>query len=149
MRLRCVLLFLLVLALTMPLSAKGPTTKLVVTGPGIATPIEVTSPAAIAPSVYGGEFFGRPVSAPPVAWTRYTVTFHLLPPRETTPRAMYQVQFVRDPLSADAFVYLPAPTEPAGQANRHTISREGQDGHWYRAAPAWGRAVAAALAHSI
>ena len=135
----------LAVPLAVPLSAKGPTTKLVITGPGLSAPVEISSPAAIAPSVYGGEFIGQPAPPPPAILKRYTVTFHVLAPRETAPRPRYQVQFARDPLSAEAFVYLPAPTEPAGKANRHTIMREGQDGRWHHAAPAWSRAVAAAL----
>jgi hypothetical protein len=135
----------LALSVAAPLAAKGPTTKLVITGPGISAPIDVTSAAAIAPSVFGGEFIGPPATEPPALWKRYTIRFHVMPPRETTARPMYQVLFTRDPLSGEAFIYLPSLAEPAGRMNRHTIVREGHDGHWHRASPAWAGAIAAAL----
>ncbi len=136
---------LLVAAFVTVLEAKGPTVKLVVTGPGLPNAVEVTSANALAASVWGGEFIGRPSATPPAMLPRYIVAFHVRLPRDQGVKMMYVVQYVRDPFSGRGFVYLPARDDEWGHVNRSTIGRDGQDGRWHSAERKWSEAVAMAL----
>jgi hypothetical protein len=134
----------LVLALAEGMAAKGPTTRLVISGPGLPQPIETTDPEALA-NVWAGSFIGEPASEPDKSLSRYAVTFYVRPPREAFSRAMYVVYYVRDPGSGRGFVYLPGRGEEGWAMNVRTILRDGQDGRWHQAAAGWNDAVASAL----
>ena len=131
-------------ALADGLDAKGPTTRLVISGPGLSQPVETTDPKALA-NVWGGSFIAEPAPEPDSALPRYLVTFYVQAPRET-PRAMYAVTYVRDPQSGRGFVYLPGRGEEGWAMNVRTILRDGQDGRWHRANREWSDALARALA---
>jgi hypothetical protein len=133
----------LVVALGDGLAAKGPTTRLVISGPGLSRPVETTDPKALV-NVWGGSFIAEPAPEPDRALPRYVVTFYVQAPRDTS-RAMYAVTYVRDPQSGSGFVYLPGRGEEGWAMNVRTILREGQDGRWHHAAAAWSDAVASVL----
>ena len=138
------LVLALVLARADGLAAKGPTTRIVISGPPLPRPVETTDPKALA-NVWAGRFIAEPASEPDPALPRYLVTFYVQAPRET-PRAMYIVSYVRDPQSGGGFVYLPGRGEEGWAMNVRTILRDGQDGRWHRATREWSDALARALA---
>jgi hypothetical protein len=125
-------------------AAKGQTRRLLVTGGTLQAPIEITSPDALA-NVWGGSFLGEPTLEPSATLPRYTVSFYVVPPRETADRLMYVVSYVRDLDGAGGVVCLPGLGEPTNALNVRTILRPDQDGHCHRGEPHWSRAINAAL----
>jgi hypothetical protein len=123
--------------------AKGPTVKLTIPGPGVAQALEVTDPNALV-HVWNGDFIGSPASIPDESLPRYTVSFYALPPRSAV-RMVYVVHYARDPKTGQGFVHLPGRGEEWYGLNVSTILRDGQDGKWHQASPAWSTAIAAAL----
>jgi hypothetical protein len=133
----------------LPGAAKSRTVKLMISGPGIARPLEVTDPAALA-NAWGGEFLAGPASQPDARLPRYTVSFYaelMRAERTGSPeiRLMYVVEYCRDPATAAGYVFLPGPDDGRYKLNATTILRDGQDGRWQHAAPAWNEAVWKAL----
>jgi hypothetical protein len=124
---------------TAVLSAKGPTVKLTVSGGGLPSAIEVTTPAALA-HVWSDHFIGSSAPQPRVELPRYQVAFHVLPNGQRVPKVMYVVTYVQDPDSGEAFVYLPGRGEEHSRLNASTILRSGA-GRWHRAVPKWADAV--------
>jgi hypothetical protein len=143
--------------ITATLVAKGSTVRLTIAGPGLSSPLELTSPAAIAANVYGGNFIGNRATEPDKAFPRYTVSFYVELPGSSIPRMlyveppeeigrmMYVVYYARNPRTGQGFVYLPGRDDGWYRFNIHTIGREEQDGKWHEATPAWSAAIAAAL----
>jgi hypothetical protein len=127
-----------------PVAAKGVTRCLVVTGPGLPAPINITDPAALG-NVWGGEFLAAPTLEPDQAWPRYVVEFHVQPPRTDAVRKMYVIQYVRDPKSGAGFVYLPGRGDERYRLNVGTFERPAQDGKWHLAAATWSQAINARL----
>jgi hypothetical protein len=123
--------------------AKGPTIKLIVSGPGLASSLEIREARAIAPNLWGDDFYGAPTPAPDAAWPRYVVAFYAAAPEEGVSRR-YVVTFVRDPKSGNAFVYFPGRGEEGYRLNVGTILR-GIEGTWRTADRPWGDAIAAWL----
>ena len=144
-RTACLALVVLAMTFTSAVEAKGPTVKLTVTGPLLSKPIDITTPRAVRATVYGGEFIGAAATEPPKVLPRYTVSFHVLLPREQGVRVMYVVYYARDSVTGQGFVYLPARGEEWGRLNSGTISRDGQDGRWHHATQWWSDAIAASL----
>jgi hypothetical protein len=64
-------------AMAAAISAKGATVRLTVAGPGLSSPVEVTSPDAIAANVWAGDFIGHPTTEPDKAFPRYGVSFYV------------------------------------------------------------------------
>lgn len=128
--------------------AKPETASLSIIGPGISSVIETTAPAAIAPSVWGGQFvdWGAATTEPLAALPRYTVKFHVESGSGTT-RVAYVVHYVWDPEAGRASVYVPGPDDEWYRLNISSIIRDGgdgrewRDGRWYYASDAWGRAI--------
>jgi hypothetical protein len=134
----------LVLCATGQLIAKGDTKRLVVTGGPLKTALEITSPDALA-DVWGGSFLGEPTTEPSATLPRYTVSFYVVPPRETADRLMYVVTYVRDPDGTGGVVCLPGRGEPMYALNVTTILRATQDGRCHRGEARWSLAINAAL----
>lgn len=133
--------------IAVPAFAKGPTVALTVSGPSLASPVVVTNQEALAASVWGGEFANwgaGSVAAPSSELARYTVQFHVRPPRSDV-KIMYVVTYVWDAAAREAFVHLPGRGEDGYWLNVGTILRDGHDGHWFRASDIWGRAIRQAL----
>ena len=129
------------------MSAKGRTVKLTVAGSGLSHPIQITDPNAVAANVWGGDFIGTPAKEPDKALPRYVVSFYVEPPREKV-RMMYVVYYARDPQTGEGFIYLPGRGEEWYRLNVSTIFRDGEDGTWRHASPAWSKAIAAVLPES-
>ncbi len=142
-----VALVVMVVASVVLLHAKGETTKIVVTGPGLAQPLELTDKEVLAANVWAGEFVdwakGKAV-APGANASRYLLQFHVRAPR-MEPRMMYVVRYAWDDSANRALVYLPGRGDEWYRLNVSTILRDGLDGHWFYATDRWSRAVRRAL----
>ena len=125
-------------------AAKGQTRRLVVAGRTLQAPVEITSPDALA-DVWGGSFLGEPTPEPSATVQRYTVSFYVVPPRETADRLMYVVTYVRDPDGTGGVVCLPGRGEPMYALNVTTILRPKQDGRCHRGEARWSLAINADL----
>jgi hypothetical protein len=122
------------------------TTRLVVTGPGLASPIEIADPSTLAESnVFGGRFIGDAADAPSGdAWTRYVVVFDVQTANGIK-RDAYTIVFARSRWTDEALIYLPGRGDETYRRNISTILRPGQDGQWHHATPAWATAIDARL----
>jgi hypothetical protein len=121
-------------------TAKGTTVKLSITGPGLKEPLVVTDAAALV-YVWSNDFIGPVSGAPDSALPRYQVSFHVQPIRSSDVRVMYVVQYVVDPRTREAFVYLPGRGEQGYRLNVGTMLRDNDDGRWHRAPQAWSRPI--------
>jgi hypothetical protein len=131
-----------------PAFGKGETVKLTIAQAGLPASLDTIDADAIAPNVWGGDFVdweSRP-QAPVANLPRYTIQFHVKPPREAV-RMMYVVYYVWDSDAGRALVYLPGPGEKWYSLNVSTILRDGsdgrdwRDGQWYYATAAWTHAI--------
>ena len=123
------------------------TARLTISGPGLASPLEVTDTTVLAQSnVFSGTFIAEPASAPvdDRNWTRFTIAFDI----QTTKgieRNAYVLTFAKSRWTEDGLIYLPGRGDTAYRRNIGTILREGQDGQWHRAAAPWAAAIIARL----
>ena len=132
--------FVLLLAMSVGLPAKGPTTKIRISGPALAAPIEITDRQVL--QSFGVWDWPRPgkdafiVSyantsspVPPQQWPRYEVSFFT-----DKAKPIYVVVYQFSPSVEKGFVYVPPTT-----LNRTTISRQGMEDWWLPASNAWER----------
>jgi hypothetical protein len=134
-------------AMAARIAAKGTTVRLTLAGPALSSPVEVTSPDAIAANVWAGNFIENPTTEPDKAFPRYAVSFYVESPRGPV-RMMYVVYYVRNPQTGQGLVYLPGRGEEWYRLNVSTILRDGQDGKWHEAESGWSEAIAAVLPQS-
>jgi hypothetical protein len=122
------------------------TTRLTITGPGVAKPIVVTDERVLTLSnVYSGTFIGEPVSEPPDNDTpRFAITFDVQSAQGIKASA-YTVTFVKSRWTSEAFVYIPGPRDDSYRRNISTILRTGVDGQWHHASEQWAQAISARL----
>ncbi len=130
--------------LLVTLSAKGPTVKLTITGPGLTQPLEVTTPDALA-HVWGDDFIGSPATEPDTQLPRHMVSFHVQPNGSGDARVMYVIQYARNPNTGEGFVYLPGPGEEWYWLNVGTIHRQSHNGRWHHAVDRWNEAISASI----
>ncbi len=132
---------------TAPASAKGPVVKLVVSGPDLAQPIEVTDPEALDVVVYGATFIERDRSpqnrstASPVS--PYQIQF-FVDLQEQGVKMMYVVYFVWDNSERRGLVYFPGPSDAWYRRNVGTVALP-TAGQWFYATEVWGRAIQRAI----
>jgi hypothetical protein len=130
-----------------PADAKGPVVKLVVSGPDLAQPVEVTDPEAIDVIVYGATFIDRDrgpqnrSSSSPV--DPYQVQFYVDLPEQGV-KMMYVVYFVWDSSARRGLVYFPGPSDAWFRRNVGTVALP-TAGQWFYATEVWGRAVQRAI----
>ena len=151
---RILVAFALVVAFApAPLPGYKMTVKLVVSGPRLASDLEITDRAAIAANVFDGNFMTTIADAPDPYWPRYRVAFHLNS-RERGVFLGYAVLYAWNPLTGEGFVYLPGRGEADYRVNIGTIMRDGslspglqpaRDGYWHHATPEWSQALNARL----
>jgi hypothetical protein len=128
--------------LAAPVGAKGPVVKLVVTGPDLSSPIEITDPDAIDVNIYGATFADREgskienVPASPVP--PYQVRFYVAMDSDDDIQMKYVVYYVWDSAERRARIYFP------GRHNVFTVALP-YEGAWYHATESWGRAVQEAI----
>lgn len=130
-----------------PALAKGPVVKIVVSGPALAEPVEITSPEAIDVHVYGATFIDRELG--PQEWGStspvppYMIQFHVELPRDGV-RMMYVVYFAWDYRERRGLVYFPGPRDAWYTLNMSTVALP-TSGKWFYATERWGSAVEQAL----
>jgi hypothetical protein len=128
-------------------SAKGPVVKLVISGPDLAEPIEVTDRDALDVVVYGATFIERDrgpqnrSSASPVS--PYQIQF-FVDLQQDGVKMMYVVYFVWDSSERRGLVYFPGPSDAWYRRNVGTVALP-TAGQWFYATEAWGRAVQRAI----
>lgn len=140
---RQIVSFVALMTLTAAAFGKGQTVSLSITGPSLTTPIHTTDEAAIDVSVWGGQFAdweAGAVNVPSDSLERYTVHFWVQVPRGTV-QMKYVIDYVWDPETERALVYLPGPRNIWHQTNVYSILRRGQDGHWFHATQPWANAI--------
>ena len=118
--------------------AKGKTTKIVIEGPDLPKPIEITDRNVLANfNVWAGPFIADwsrgPTAHLPQALQKYQVTFYS---DERSERPSYVVYYAVAPSSNQGYVYLPGPSDKWWQLNTFSIVR-GVEGKWFRVSVAW------------
>jgi hypothetical protein len=142
----CALAFLAI-SFALPIGAKGPVVKLVLSGPDLVEPVEITDADPIDVIVYGATFADRARgpqnrrSSSPVA--PYEIQFYVDLPREGV-RMMYVVYFVWDSAERRGLVYFPGPSDAWYRKNVSTVALP-TAGHWFHATDTWGRAIQRAI----
>lgn len=122
------------------------TVRLVLTGGDLRQPITVDDPALMAESnVYRGAFLDGPAGIPDPRLARYRVAFDLQTLHGVKHEA-YVVWYVTSPDTGEAFVYLPGDGDIEYRSNIASIIRDGRDGTWHRASPAFARGIDAIVA---
>ncbi len=135
-------LAVLLILLGMPeaASAKGPTVKIMISGGGLTSAIEVTDPRILDISnVWTGQFLDRSrgtAKEPARGLRRYEVSFYVKF-AENDVRKKYVVYYYMSPTTDPGYIYLPGKGETWYSLNVGAIIRDGQDGKWNYASPAW------------
>lgn len=135
-------LALMAMLLGMPraASAKGPTVKIVISGDGLASPIEVTDQRILDSSnVWMGNFLDASrgtVKEPPAGLPRYEVSFYVKL-GDNNVRKKYVAYYYPNPSAGQGYIYLPGRGETWHSLNVGTIVRDGRDGKWNYASPPW------------
>ncbi len=141
---------LLVLSITSrPAPAKAATVKIIISGPNLPAPIEVTDEQILALSnVWAGQFLDGSRSSPdrPSQRIPFELAFYVKF-QDSNPRLMYVAYYYPDRSSQRGYIYLPGRDEPWYYLNVGTILRSGQDGRWNYASPAWESLIKPVITH--
>lgn len=156
----CLFGLILLLALGTSLSAKGATTKILISGANLATPIEIVDATVVQPfQVWAGPgvFHGQPgvtteetegfiidwpsgaVAERPRGLQHFQVSFYVTDKRFAIARPeelAYVVFYDYNPGSEHDYVYLPSAGDQWYEMNVRNISH-GREGNWFRATAAW------------
>ncbi|MEO8679212.1 MAG: hypothetical protein ABI665_09210 [Vicinamibacterales bacterium] len=143
----------LIATISPPLAARGNavTVRLDITGGRLTQPLTVKEQAILDLSgVYQGTFLGPLTDAITPAWSRYLVTFVMEPqiPTATLPagtQRTYVAFYARNPETDEGFVYLPGRGEDGYRTNIGVMIRDGHDGRWHQALPAWSELLGSYL----
>lgn len=139
-------------------SAKGPTTRIEVTGAGLARPVEITDEGVLGGfNVWAGpgtssdeaqslivDWKKGIVAEPPKELTRYEVSFFAKFPEE---RVVYVVTYCYDAAAGHVYVYLPGKGEPRYSLNVSSILHS-NEGNWFVAWERWDRVIRPLLRRS-
>ena len=126
---------LMFLGMAQATSAKAPTVKIIISGGGLTRPIEVTDQRILDISnVWSGQFLGGSKGTAKEAprGLRYEVSFYVEIADDEV-RKVYVLYYYPKP----GYIYLPGKGETWYSLNVGTIIRNGQDGKWNYASPAW------------
>lgn len=131
------------LMLAVPIYAKAPLQRITISGGGLAEPITLTDPEALALSNpwHGAIAHWSADLTPPLEdRPAYEITLHArLRGPEVKPT--YHLRYVKGDRGAPGSVYLPGRGEAGYPDNVSIIYREGHDGHWHVATAAWEAAI--------
>ena len=129
------------LGASLPAAGVKETVKLTVSGAGLSQAIEITDRSLLDLSnVFAGTFIGAAAPAPDAASPRFAVAFDIQA-RDGVREAAYVLTYSKDRWTGEGYIYLPGPRDNWYRRNIGTILRDGQDGTWHRASPAWGDAI--------
>jgi hypothetical protein len=135
--LACLLIFL---GMPEAASAKSPTVKITISGGGLTSAIEVTDARILDISnVWSGQFLDRSrgtAKEPSRSLPRYEVSFYIKI-AENEVRKKYVLYYCPNPAAEPGYIYLPGKGETWYSLNVGAILRDGQDGKWNYASPAW------------
>jgi len=159
------------LALTTAVAAKGPTSRIVISGASLSHPIEITDPATVKPfqvwsgpgvrikfggvwyeqtEGFIGDWVSGPVSERPPGLQRYQLSFYVgdktsRAPSGSPDELAYVVAYEYDPEASQGYVYLPGLGDEWYALNSKTMPR-GIEGQWFRANAAWQAVVTSLIA---
>jgi len=154
MRHACIPAVLAVLLAGSAMYAKGPTTRVVVSGGQMKRPVELHDRELLAPfTVWAGrgtrvngieategfivDWSGGPVKRKK-GLPQFEIAFYANDGRSTEDQLAYVVLYALDAETGQDYVYLPGRGEPHYAANVRSIYRgSNYEGHWWRATPAW------------
>jgi hypothetical protein len=137
------------------LSAKGATTKIIVTGAGLDAPIELRDRDVVAPfNVWSGpgtsmngvegmdgfivNWRAGAVEPAVASLQRFEISFFADQNPSASDSPVYVVSYGIDRSIGEEYVYLPGRSDPRWQSNVRSIIRGTQyEGHWFRATAAW------------
>lgn len=141
----------LIASLLLPkvISAKAPTVKITVSGPGLNRTVEITDSQVLALSdVWAGQFLDiskNPENEPPKGTAPFKVSFFVKLAGQNI-RRMY-VAYYYPETQKQGFLYLPGRGDDYW-LNVSTIVRRERDGKWNYASPAWETLIKLALARA-
>jgi hypothetical protein len=139
-----------------PLSAKGPTLKIIVKGADLRKPVEITDPNVLAPfNIWTGpgtssneqqgliiDWSGGVVSERPKGLRRYEVSFYS---NHHADGLDYVVYYEYDPTTKQGYVYVPGESDEWYRMNTFSIYH-GIEGNWFHAWTEWNN-IATPLIH--
>jgi hypothetical protein len=153
---RCVFALLLVLALTPLAFSKGSPELIVISGGGLAQPVEITDQSLLkAFDPWTGQFADwqeKPLADAPCFRRSFKVQFYMRwPGRESSLdrdnlQMIYATRYCSTGTSG--YIYLPGPGESDYRSNVVTIIRGHADGTWHPSTGAWNSLMGDAVATS-
>jgi hypothetical protein len=132
--------------------AKADTIKITISGGGLTTAFEITDSQVLALSnAWFGQFLDAsrtPLNEPPKGLLGpYEVSF-FADLGENNSRKVYVVYYYPDSQERQGLIYLPR-EGAVWRLNASTILREGRDGKWNYASPAWEALIKPALVRAL
>jgi hypothetical protein len=133
---------------------KGPVDLILVSGGGLNQPIEISDPASLnAFNPWTGQFADWKAKAlvdAPCYRRSFEVLFYMKWPERRSSALdrgdLKMIYATRYCWTGEAgYVYLPGPDEPLYGPNGGTIIRDGADGKWHPATPAWDSLLSSAV----
>ena len=142
---------LMLAALTPIAQAKASTYKIVIEGGGLSQAIEITNPQILNLSnVWTGRFIDSkrdPVNEPPRGIGPYEISFYVKF-GENDIRKKYVLYYHPRSASEQGYIYFPGRGDAWQYLNWGTIMREGADGKWHYALPAWENLIKPLIARA-
>ncbi len=140
---------LVLLSLFTSVQAKGIPSLVVIKGTGLQHPIEITDRQTLNEfSPWSGQFIDWKrgvVPAPTDQKPQFEVLIYMKSTRGDL-RLIYTVMYCPKPDNRTGYIYLPGTDDPRYRTNVSTILRDGDDGKWHLANPAWEATVRRLLA---
>lgn len=130
--------------------AKAATFKIIVSGPDLPGPLEITNDQILNLSnVWSGEFLDNSHGHPekPPERLPYELSFYVKLSEDDL-RLMYVAYYYPELSPKQGQLYLPGRREPWYYLNTGTIIRDGQDGRWNYASPAWEALIKPLITHA-
>ena len=131
-------------------AGKAATIKMIISGPDLPTPLEITDEQILNLSnVWLGQFLDNSHghTEKPPGRLPYELSFYVKL-REDDLRLMYVAYYYPEPSTKQGQIYLPGHREPWYYLNGGTILREGQDGRCNYASPGWEALIKPVIAHA-
>ena len=144
---RRVLVASLLLLAAIPVAAKTRLARITISGPGLATPVEITDEQTLRlANPWSGKFIeGRAPAAEARHRTAiYDVVLHARL-RSSELRPIYQFRYAPGAGGERGLIYLPGKGEPWHRQNVRMIIRDNHDGRWNPASSDWDARMKAAL----
>ena len=137
-----------VVTMAVPIDAKVPLDRIVVSGGGLPEPVTVTDAEALRLSnPWHGSIaeWTTDVVAPPADRPVYEVLLHARLRGSEGVGPIYQLRYVEGAGGQAGYVYIPGRGETGYAQNVSIVYREGHDGHWHTVLPEWEASMRRAL----